>query len=113
MRLFGDRCGDARIGVAVEIHPPGRDGVDDFAAVGDMEKDALGVGKRDRRRIKQFVGEGMPDAKPRTHCEKAERSKWFKKTCIRAVRWRLGSLGISPITRTWPNFSMVSRFSRF
>jgi len=47
------------------------------------------------------------------YCANAARSKWFMNTCINAVRCRFGSRGISPITRTCPKRSIVSRFSRF
>ena len=47
--LFGNSGSDARIGVAVKIDPPGRDGVDNFAAVGGVEEDAFGVGNANGR----------------------------------------------------------------
>src|SRR6266481_10047207 len=60
-------------------------------------------------------GMGLWQRRMRTddYCAKAARSKWFINTCMSAVRCKFGSLGTSPITRTWPKRSMVSRFSRF
>lgn len=51
--LFGDGGGDAGIGVAVKIDPPGGDGVDNFAAVGGVEVDAFSAGDADRRRVEE------------------------------------------------------------
>ena len=51
--LFGDGRGDTRIGVAVEIDPPGGDSVDNFAAVGGVEVDAFGAGNANGRRIEE------------------------------------------------------------
>ncbi len=111
--LLGNRGRDPRIRVPVQIHPPRRDGINDLPSVGCIQKRAFRFCDVQRRRIQNRVGERMPDLQRRTHCAKAERSKWFRKTCMSAVRCRFGNLGISPITRTCPNFSMVSRFSRF
>src|SRR5208283_1773546 len=111
--LFRNRSADARVAVAVQIHPPGRNGVQDAAPIGQVKVDAFRAGHMERGGVQESIRKRVPDAQWCVHWEKAERSKWFRNTCISAVRWRFGSLGISPITRTCPNFSMVSRFSRF
>src|SRR5438477_5509932 len=51
-----------------------------------------GIGSRRRRQMSA-----------RGYCAKAARSKGFMQTFMRAVRCRLGRLGISPMRRMWPN----------
>jgi len=61
-RLLRDGCSDPRIRMAVEIHPPRRNGVHDFSTVSCVEIDPFRTLDLQRRRIKRGVCEGMPDA---------------------------------------------------
>jgi hypothetical protein len=60
--LHRDGRADTRIGVTMKIDPPGRDSVNDFAAVGGVKKYSFGVSDAQIWRIEELVGEGMPDA---------------------------------------------------
>jgi hypothetical protein len=79
--LPGNGGGDARICVAMEVYPPGRDGVDDAAAIFENERSAFAAGNPERRKIVRGVRERMPDAEgrlerpPRSHRGNAVRSK--------------------------------------
>ena len=67
LRLRGDGGGDAWIGVAVEIHPPRRNRVEDAAAVPGVEPDAFGASNVQRRRIQRGICKWVPDAQRRIH----------------------------------------------
>src|SRR3974390_87695 len=95
-RLLGNCRNNPRIGMTVQIHPPGRYRINDLAPIRGVQEDAFGPRHANRRRVEDTISEGMPDLKWRIHCANADRSKWFRNTCMRAVRWRLGSFGISP-----------------
>ena len=66
-RLFGDRGDDGRMAVAVEIHPPRGDAVNQLAAVIGVQIDALGLGDTNRRRVERLLRERMPDLKMWVH----------------------------------------------
>src|SRR5690348_2209449 len=61
--LFRDGFGDQRMRVAVEIHPPGGDSVDQLAAVARIEIDALAALDAHGLRVERFLRKGMPDGK--------------------------------------------------
>jgi hypothetical protein len=47
--------------VAMQIHPPGRDGVDQLASVSRIEVDALAAFDWQWLRIERFLRERVPD----------------------------------------------------
>src|ERR1700720_780446 len=55
--LFGNRRGDPGVCMAMKIHPPGRDRINNLAAVGGVEHRAFGSGYKKRRRIEDGVRE--------------------------------------------------------
>lgn len=64
--------------MAVDVGPPGRNGVEDAAAIVGIEIDALGVRDAQRRGIERFLRERMPDAERiicATHALNARRWK--------------------------------------
>jgi hypothetical protein len=60
-RLLGDRLGDLRLCVAVNVDPPRRDQVDDLASIGGQKRRALAGDDRDRRVCGLRLREGVPD----------------------------------------------------
>ncbi len=60
--LLRNRGADARVGVAVEIHPPGRNGVQDAAPIGQVKVNALRAGHRERGGIQEGIRKRVPDA---------------------------------------------------
>jgi hypothetical protein len=73
--LLGNRGGNPGIRVAMKIHPPGGDGINDLSAVRGVEHCSFGFRDMQRRRIEDGVREWVPDLQRRAHCAKAERSK--------------------------------------
>ena len=53
-----------RVVVAEEVHPPGRDAVEDSPAVGELQPDPFGAHHRQRGRGGLHLGVGMPDVRP-------------------------------------------------
>ncbi len=84
LRLLGNRSGNSRIRMSVQIHPPRRHRIDDFSSVFCEEPNAFRLLDGNRCRIKGGICKRMPNAQRSAHeqsyCAKAERSKWFMKT---------------------------------
>ena len=60
-RLRGERLVQPRMAMAVNVHPPRRDAVEEPPAVLGVEIDALAPDDRQRRRPRQHLRVGMPD----------------------------------------------------
>jgi hypothetical protein len=68
LRLGGNRCGNARIRVPMQVHPPGRNRIEDSTPVRKVQPDPFGADHMQRRRIKPRVCKGMPDFQGCRHC---------------------------------------------
>ncbi len=55
--LFGDGRGDGRVRVAVQVHPPGRNRIQNLPPVLRFEKNAFAAANGKRRRVHAFVRE--------------------------------------------------------
>ena len=60
--LFRDGGNDGRVSVAVKIHPPRRDAINQVAAVVGVEINAFGFRDANWRRVERLLREGMPDS---------------------------------------------------
>src|ERR1700740_998466 len=58
--LLGNGLRDQRMRMAVNVYPPGRNGVEDLAAVGRFEKGTFGAPNGKRGRVGPFLREWVP-----------------------------------------------------
>src|SRR5215471_3716804 len=110
--LFRNGTQDMGMAVAVKVHPPGRDGIDDLATVFGKKTRSLGARDAQGLRIGAGNGERMPDFQRRACAHvKASRLKESVKTSLRVSRSILDSGGMRPITRVRPYCSIASSLS--
>ena len=127
-RLLSDSLRDPRVRVAMQIHPPRGNRIEDSSAIGGVKPRPFAADDLERRGIYADAREGMPDFQRvlRQTCRSPEfhgiaharcacpasmnhsRSKRAAKTSSNAARFNCASLGISPRTRTRPYRSMAS-----
>jgi hypothetical protein len=109
-RLLRNRSRDARVRVAVKIHPPRRDRVENATAVFGVKTGTFAAHDFHRRRIEVWARKRMPDLQ-RGLCGglhacaaplNAPASKCFEKTSSSVARSMRPRRGISPITRVLP-----------
>ena len=121
LRLLGNRLVQPRMRVAVDVHPPRRDAVEQLASVLGIEIDALAADDRQRRRRRLHLRIRMPDDGP-VAIDEAHRSiasRWLPRSnsVVDHAASRSGvsgsNIGISPSMGTAPYCSIASRLSRF
>ena len=65
--LFRNRGNDSRVAVAMEIHPPRGNAINQLPAVIGIEINAFGFGDSNRRRVQRLLRERMPNLKVGIH----------------------------------------------
>src|SRR5215467_3647322 len=117
-RLIGDRLSQPRVRVAVDVHPPRRDAVEQLAAVFGVEVHALASDNRKRRRRRFHLRVRMPDeltiAVEHTHRSNSVSARSRSSSAAHADSASGDSVsksGISPSTRTPPYCSIARRLS--
>src|SRR6185295_749270 len=96
------------MGVTVSIDPPGRNPIEQTAAVCCVKPGTFAPVDLDGGAVEGFLRVGMPDI----HA-KAVLSKCCSKTRMRAERLMDSSHGIAPTTGTFPYRSIALRLSEF
>src|SRR5262245_9566059 len=96
------------MGVTVDVDPPGRNPVEQTAAVLCIKPSTFTANNLDRRTVEGFLRVRMPDVHVKT-----DLSKCRLKTQMRLSRLMASSHGIAPTTGILPYRSIAFRFSEF
>ncbi len=100
--LFGHRRTDFRMTMAMQVHPPRRNGVQNLTAVVGIQIHTRSAHDAQRLGINMRLSKRMPDFEGRGHDFNAWQSKQAIKTCLSVHALISESCGTMPITRTRP-----------